>query len=100
MSELRLSKPPTSGSGGTAAKVVSTATGALSAGVPKTVLFDGGATFPNEKYALQVQDVNQVVLVDSLLKGNGGVTDIGSTSFTITVLVDLPLGLTVVAIGS
>lgn len=100
MSELRLSRPPTSGSGGTAAKVVSTATGALLAGVPKTVLFSGGATFPNENYVLQVQDAEQVVLVDSLLKGDGGLNDFAATRFTITVLVDLPAGLTVLAVGA
>lgn len=100
MSELRLSKPPTSGSGGAAAKVISTVTGALVAGVPKTVLFNGGATFPNDKYLLQVQDSGHVVLVDSLVKGDGVIDATNVTMFTITVLADLPAGLTVVAIGS
>lgn len=100
MSELRLSRPAISGGGGAAAKVVSTTTGALLAGVPKTVLFSGGATFPNGNYSLQVQDSGQVVLVDTLVKGDGVVDATNVTSFTITVLVDLPLGLTVVAIGS
>jgi hypothetical protein len=100
MSELRLSRPAISGGGGAAAKVVSTATGALLAGVAKTVLFSGGATFPNDNYSLQVQDSGQVVLVDTLVKGDGVVDATNVTSFTITVLVDLPLGLTVVAIGS
>ena len=101
MSELRLSKPPTSGSGGKASKVVSTPTGALLAGVRKTVVFDGGATFPDEHYILQVQDANLVILVDTLEKGDiVGTVGSAKTRFTIQVLVDLPAGLTVVAIGS
>jgi len=100
MSELRLSRPATTGSGGKTSKVVSTATGALTAGVAKTVLFNGGATFPNDTYSLQVQDSGHVVLVDSLVKGDGVIDATNVTRFTITVLVDLPAGLTVVAIGS
>jgi hypothetical protein len=100
MSGLRLLRPATTGSGGAAPKVISTVTGALVAGVPKTVLFNGGATFPNDKYLLQVQDSGHVVLVDSLVKGDGVIDATNVTMFTITVLVDLPAGLTVVAIGS
>jgi len=98
---LDLKKPATTGSGGSPAKVVSTATGALVAGVAKTVLFDGGATFANGDYILQVQDANLVVLIDTLEKGDAvGTAGSEKTSFTIMVLTDLPSGLTIVAVGS
>lgn len=80
-------------------KSVETATGALSAGVIKTVPFTGGISMHSTAYVLQVIDPNTdsgiVVGVDLLRATPGSET----TSFDIRSAIDIAAGLTVIATG-
>lgn len=80
-------------------KSVSTPTGALTAGVIKTVVFDGGVVMHSTDYVLQVIDPNSesgaVVGVDLLRATPGAET----TSFDIRTTIDIAAGLTVIATG-
>lgn len=78
---------------------VSTPTGALTAGVIKTVPFTGGLVMGSANYVLQVIDPNTesgaVVGVDLLRATPGSET----TSFDIRTTIDVAAGLTVIATG-
>ncbi len=80
-------------------KSVSTPTGALVAGVIKTVAFAGGVVMHSTDYVLQVIDPNSesgaVVGVDLLRATPGSET----TSFDIRTTINIASGLTVIATG-
>lgn len=78
---------------------VSTATGALTANVIKTVPFDGGLTMNSAAYVLQVIDPNLengAVFGVDLLRSTPGAE---LTSFDIRSTVDVPAGYIVKATG-